>query len=106
MIVRLWHAGMATRVVNVDMIHGNGGSLDDLHHLVSIEVLYRHHVYRADEKSLTTVGAERAQWQGVRLHIEPAETGVEIGKVRKLADPLVVPAGRFCWQHIAAGQPR
>src|SRR6516165_8748737 len=104
MIVRLWHAGMATRVENVDMIHANGGSLDDLHHLVSIEVLYRHHVYRADEKSLTIVGSERAQWQGVRLHIEPAETGVEIGKAHKLADPFVVPAGRFCWQ-IAAGQP-
>src|SRR6516165_1807226 len=105
-IVRLWHARMATRVVNVDMIHGNGGSIDDLHHLVSIEVPYRHHVYRADENSLTIVGTERAQWQSVWLHVEPAETGVEIGKAHKLADPFVVPAGRFSWQQIAAGQPR
>jgi hypothetical protein len=28
---------------------------------VSVEVLYRHHVYRADEQSLTIVGSERAQ---------------------------------------------
>ena len=102
----LWDPGMATRVVNVDMIHGNRGSIDDLHHLVSIEVLYRHHVYRADEQSLTIVCSERALWQSVRLHVEPAETGVEIGKAHKFADPLVVPARRFSWEKIAAGQTR
>ena len=96
---------MATRIVNVDMIHRDRGSLDDLHHLVTIEIPHRHHVDRADEKSLTIVGAERTQWQRVRLHVKPAETGIEIGKVYKLADPFVVPARRFSWYEIAAGQP-
>src|SRR5215831_20452306 len=105
-IVRLWDPGMATRIVNVDMIHGDGSSLDDLHHLVSIEVLYRHHVDRADEKSLTIVGTERTQRQSVRLHVEPAETGVEIRKAHELADPFVVPARRFSRRQKAAGQPR
>jgi hypothetical protein len=105
-IVRLRDPGMATRIVNIDVIHGNGGPLDDFHHLVSIEVLHRDHVDRTDEKSLTIIGTERTQWQSPRLHVEPAETRIKIREAHKLADPFVVVAWWFSWHKITAGQPR
>lgn len=59
--MRHFDPGMTTCIVDLDMIDADRRPLHDVHHLMGIEVFYRHHIDRRDKITLAIISTEGTQ---------------------------------------------
>src|SRR5260370_37525635 len=88
-VVRLFYTVLAGVVVHIDVDDPAAWRLEVVELLMGLDVLDRDHVDRTDQHAFVIIGEEGPGRQRLRVDVERAEAGDEVGQLDERADLLV-----------------